>query len=88
MSNYFLDLFAKYPKVEGIDFVPFSESFSSSVDADICFIKYGDAASLQKFHNEPKSKIVNWLFMPECSFYIITLLGGSVIENEYEVDLE
>lgn len=29
MSNYFLDLFAKYPEAEGIDFVPFSEAFSS-----------------------------------------------------------
>lgn len=29
MSNFFLDLFAKYPEAEGIDFVPFSEAFSS-----------------------------------------------------------
>lgn len=29
MSNYYLDLFAKYPEAEGIDFVPFSEVFSS-----------------------------------------------------------
>lgn len=29
MSNYFLDLFAKYPEAEGIDFIPFSEAFSN-----------------------------------------------------------
>lgn len=58
------------------------------VGADICFIRYGDTANIQKLHNESKSKIVNWLFMPKRSFYIITLPEGSVIENEYEVDLE
>lgn len=61
---------------------------ADAVNADKCYIVYGDEPSIQRFINESKSKVVNWLFCPGRYFYIITLPEGSVIENEYEVDLE
>lgn len=53
-----------------------------TINANSCYIVYGNEPSIQKFTNESKSKIVNWLFCPGRYFYLITLPEGSAIGNQ------
>lgn len=64
---------------------------TKSVDANVCFIKYIEEDGIpyiQKWEARHPNSIVHWLFMPSQYFYTIYLPGGSVIQNEYEIDLE
>lgn len=64
---------------------------TGSVKAEDCFIRYIDENKqpyIQIWHTQPKNKIIDWLFVPEVTYYTIYLPQGSVIENQYNIDLK
>lgn len=64
---------------------------TNTIKASKVYIKYIDENEtpyIQKWKKLPKSNIIDWLFLVGETKYTIYLPQGSVIENEYQIDLE
>ena len=62
---------------------------TKTIDADNVYLRYtNDAPIIEKYKERHPNWLINWLFIPGGTYYIIYVPEGSVITNQYSVDLQ
>ena len=62
---------------------------TKTIGADNTYLRYtNDAPIIEKYKERHPNWLINWLFIPGGTYYIIYVPEGSVITNQYSVDLQ
>lgn len=62
---------------------------TKTVNADNVYLRYtNDAPIIGKYKEKHPNWWINWLFIPGGTYYIIYIPEGSIVTNQYSVDLQ
>ena len=62
---------------------------TKTVDADDTYLRYtNNTPVIEKYAEKHPNWLINWLFVPGGTYYIIYIPEGSVVTNQYSIDLQ
>ena len=62
---------------------------TKTIDADDTYLRYtNDIPIIEEYEERHLNWLINWLFIPGGTYYIIYIPEGSIVTNQYSIDLQ